>query len=204
MMKTRIMRAIGNFILGMIAISTWYGCETATTNHQVCSIYGDARTITDTIYLHDNGRHVDVIVYDKDGKYTGYGWGSKEFYLEVPTWNDLTYRAVYNATKKDNEVLMHVKRNLVRMEDWVPIGITKKQWNDLHKNLDKSFKLDSNAARIFVADGYGSSDSFYEAHGSYSLNYTCNSWTNDMLKNSGIYARKHAIFSKEVIEIHKK
>ena len=202
-MKLRIMRAIGNFILGVLTISIWYGCETGTTNHQKCLVFGDTREITDTIYLHDNGRHVDVIMPRGD-TYIGYGWGSKEFYLHCPTWNDLTYRAVYNATKKDNEVLMHVKRNLVRMEDWVAIPITKYQWNDLHKNISKSFELDSNAARIFVADGYGSNDSFYEAQGSYSLNYTCNSWTNDMLKKSGIYARKHAIFSKEVIEIHKK
>ena len=201
------MRVIGNFILGMIAISTWCGCErstTKTTNHQICSIYGDRRTITDTIYLYDNGRHVDVIVYEKDGKYTGYGWGTKEFYLQVPTWDDSTYRAVYNATDKDNEVLMHVKEDLVRMEDWVEIPITKEQWNDLSENIRSSFKLDTNGSIIFVADGYESSDSFYEAHGSYSLEYTCNSWANDMLKNSGIYARKHAIFSREVISIHRK
>ena len=93
----------------MLAISVWYGCETATTNHtnhnptiinpQVCSIFGDRREITDTIYLHDNGRHVDIIIPDKD-TYTGYGWGSEEFYLHVPTWDDLKYRNIYNATKK--------------------------------------------------------------------------------------------------------
>jgi|TARA_R110001583_G_C5553525_1_gene400547 hypothetical protein len=201
-MKIRIMRAIGNFILGVLAISTWYGCEVGTTNHQKCLIFGDTRVITDTIYLHDNGRHVDIIMPRGD-TYIGYGWGSKTFYLDVPTWSDLTFRACFNAVDKENETLMHVKRNLVKMEDWVAIPITKYQWNDLSKNITKSFKLDSNAARVVVADGYGSSDLFYEANGEYGWYYTCNTWANEMLKNSGIYARKHAIFSKEVIDIHR-
>ena len=213
-MKTlsKILGHIGTFILGMLAISVWYGCETATTNHtnhnptiinpQVCSIFGDRREITDTIYLHDNGRHVDIIIPDKD-TYTGYGWGSEEFYLHVPTWDDLKYRNIYNATKKDNKVLMHYKENLVKMDDWVAIPITKPQWNDLHQNIHASFDTDSTGAWQYVADGYKGNDTFYKAHGEYSYYYTCNSWTNEMLKKSDIYARKHALFSEEVINIHR-
>ena len=195
------MRAIGNFILGMIAISTWYGCETATTNHPICGINGDQRVIADTIFLHDNGRHVDIIIPDEN-TYTGYGWGSKEFYLNVPTWDDLTYRSVYNATRKNNKVLMHVKRNLERKKDWVPVYIGNWQWDSLIKNIEESFDTDSTGAWQYVADGYKGNDTFYKAHGEYGYYYTCNSWTNEMLLKSNIYARKHAIFSQEVTDIH--
>ena len=196
------MRAIGNFILGVLAISTWYGCETATTNHQLCFGYGDRREIVDTIYLHDNGRHVDIIIPNKN-TYTGYGWGSKEFYLNVPTWDDLTYRSVYNATRKNNKVLMHVKEDLERKKDWVAIPVTIEQWDDLHKNIFASFDTDSTGAWQYVADGYKGNDTFYKAHGEYGYYYTCNTWTNEMLLKSNMYARKHALFSKEVIDIHR-
>ena len=212
-MKLRIMRAIGNFVLGVLTISIWYGCETGTTNHtnhnptiinpQICSIFGDRRKITDTIYLHDNGRHVDVMIPKNDGLYTGYGWGSKTFYLDVPTWDDLTFRAIFNATRKENETLMHVKENLVRMDDWVGIPITKYQWDSLIKNINASFDTDSTGVWQYVADGYRNNDTFYKANGQYGFYYTCNTWTNEMLRESGIYARKHAIFSKEVIDIHR-
>jgi hypothetical protein len=208
----KVISYIGSFILGILSISIWYGCETATTNHnctpvnqQVCSIFGDRRVITDTIYLHNNGRHVDIIVPEGNtGKYTGYGWGSKTFYLDVPTWDDLTFRAVFNAVDKENETLMHVKENLIMMEDWVAIPVTKYQWNDLHQHINASFALDSSGGWDFVADGYGDYDMFYRANGEYGLYYTCNSWANEMLRESGIYARKHAIFSEEVIDIHRK
>lgn len=196
------MRAIGNFILGVLAISTWYGCEMGTTNHQKCLVFGDRRVITDTIYLHDNGRHVDIIMPDKN-TYTGYGWGSETFYLRVPTWSDLTYRAVYNATRKYNKVLMHVKDNLIKNNSWVAIPVTQNQLDSLHKNIDASFNTDSTGAWQYVADGYGSNDTFYKAHGEYGWYYTCNTWANEMLKESDIYARKHAVFSEEVIDIHR-
>jgi hypothetical protein len=201
-MKTRIIRAIGNFMLGVIAVSIWYGCETMTTNHQICVVFGDTREITDTIYLHDNGRHVDIII-QAQGEYVGYGWGSKTFYLKVPTWDDLTFRAIFNAVDKKNETLMHVKGNLVKKQDWIAIPVTKKQWNSLYQNIEASFDTDINDVWQYVADGYGSNDTFFKANGEYGLNYTCNTWTNEMLKNSGMYARKHALFSKEIINLYK-
>ena len=185
----------------ILIASLLYSCIGDTVNHQVCAIYGDQRVITDTIYLHDNGRHVDIIISDKN-TYTAYGWGSETFFLKTPKWDDLTYRAVYNATRKNNKVLMHVKKNLIKMDDWVAIPITEYQVDSLHKNIFASFNTDSTGTHQYVADGYGSNDTFYKANGEYSFYYTCNTWANEMLKNSNIYARKHAIFSDEVINIH--
>ena len=98
---------------------------------------------------------------------------------------------------------MHVKKNLIKMDDWVAIPITEYQVDSLHKNIFASFNTDSNGAWQYVADGYGSNDTFYKAHGEYSWYYTCNTWANEMLKESSIYARKHAVFSEEVIDIHR-
>tara|TARA_R100000995_G_C3484584_1_gene126379 strand:+ start:2729 stop:3340 length:612 start_codon:yes stop_codon:yes gene_type:complete len=201
----KIIKSVGFFILGALSITIWYGCETMTVNEPTtCLIYGDTRELTDTVYLYDNGRHVDIILDEGNGRFAGFGWGSETFYLKVPTWDDLTYRAVYNATKKNNKTLMHVKENLIKSEDWVAIPVTEEQVDELWDNIFRSFDLDSVGKLKFVQNGYGEHDKFYKAKGSYSLNYTCNSWANDMLKKSGIYARKHAIFSEEVIDIHRK
>lgn len=202
-MKLKIIRVIVLLLAWIVITSTWYSCETRTTNHKNCIISGDMRTIVDTIYLNDNGRHVDIMMPTQKNKFTGYGWGSEVFYLEVPTWSDLTYRKMFNATKTDNNVLMHVKFNVIKSNDWVAIPVTTEELGFLFLNIDDSFVKDSNAKYIFVSDGYESEDAFYKAHGEYSLNYTCNTWANEMLKNSDIYSRRHAIFSEEVINIHR-
>ena len=65
-MKLRIMKAIRNLILGIIAISTWYGCEISTVNHPKYTIFDDTREIVDTMYLHDNGKYVELIIPTED------------------------------------------------------------------------------------------------------------------------------------------
>ncbi|MDK7354048.1 DUF2459 domain-containing protein, partial [Rothia aeria] len=41
---------------------------------------------------------------------------------------------------------------------------------------------------------YGEDDAFYEANGKYSIFYTCNTWTNNVLKKAGLKASFWAAF----------
>ena len=61
--------------------------------------------------------------------------------------------------------------------------------------------LDSNGNKIRVIDTINNGW-YYKAKGKYSLLYTCNTWTNEMLKKSDLYARKRAIFSKDIINLY--
>ena len=104
----------------------------------------------------------------------------------------------------DHKINIPQSSMLQLLEANVKIPVTKKQWNHLSQNIAASFDgEDSTGAWQYVADGYGSNDKFYKAHGEYGYYYTCNSWTNEMLKKSGMYARKHALFSEEIINLYK-
>ena len=62
------------------------------------------------VYLSTNGVHLEIIIplnelsielkkglaYTQDEKYFSFGWGDENFYLNTPTWNDLTFA---NAAK---------------------------------------------------------------------------------------------------------
>ena len=62
------------------------------------------------IYLHDNGKHLDIIIPNKhQSRYKAYGWGSKIFFMEVPTWDDLTCKIALQALFTKPESCMRVE-----------------------------------------------------------------------------------------------
>ena len=212
-----LFKLLGYSIIGAIAVSVWYTYETAVVNYTSSSspstnvsndiieakkywLQGDC----DLVFLNDNGRHIDIIIPDENyDKYIAYGWGSEEFYLNVPTWDDLTYRNIYNATKKNNKTLMHVKIYNEVDPNWAVTETSRTQIDMLRENVAEWFEYDKDGNKIFVSDGYHGYDKFYKAKGSYSYNYTCNTWANEMLKNSDLRARNWTVFSKEIIQLYK-
>ena len=65
--------------------------------------------------------------------------------------------------------------------------LTKAQYADLIQFVDSKFDKNSAGQNILIPTKavYGKDDSFYEAKGSYSFLYTCNTWTNNALKAAG-------------------
>ena len=74
------------------------------------------------IYLKDNGRHIDIIIKEND-KYIEYGWGSEIFYLNVPTWDDLTFSIVFKALFTKPNSLMHVTTFNNVEDDWIIVNV---------------------------------------------------------------------------------
>ena len=58
-------------------------------------------------YLSNNGDHIDIILYE-EGHYNAYGWGSKIFFTEVNTWDDLTFSLGFKALFTEPESLMRI------------------------------------------------------------------------------------------------
>jgi len=187
-----------NLIIILIT-SSLYGCID-TVNHQICAIYGDQREITDTIYLNDNGISVDLVLNDIEG-YTSFGWGAENFFIHVPTWEEAKYRDFLHVMENSKEVVIRETSYRNKRESWIPIPVTKEQLNLLKDNIrDSYFYYDGE--KVIVEDPKNNG-TYYRAVGEYSYYYTCNSWTNDMLKNSGMYARKHTILSNKIINLYK-
>ena len=157
------------------------------------------------IYILTNGVHTDVVLpiknehYDwsnqlkfehtksKDTtyQYVALGWGDKGFYLETPTWADLKASTALKAATGLSSSAMHVTfyKHLKENKSCKKIQISLENYQNLIAFINKSFQIKSrDFLKIETEAVYGKHDVFYEANGSYSLFYTCNSWANQALK----------------------
>lgn len=161
------------------------------------------------IYIITNGIHTDIVVpvvnsqidwtkelkysntvsRDTSMKYLAMGWGDKEFYLETPEWADLKFRVAFNAAFGLGSAAIHASfhKKMTESESCKKIIISKAQYARLIQYIDGSFKknADGHVINIRTSANYGNHDAFYEANGSFSMFYTCNTWANDGLKKSG-------------------
>ena len=157
------------------------------------------------IYILINGVHTDVVLpiknehYDWSNKlkfehtkskdttyqYVALGWGDKGFYLETPTWDDLKASTAIKAATGLSSSAMHVTfyKHLKENKSCKKIQISLENYQNLIAFINQSFQTKSRDFLKIETDAvYGKNDVFYEANGSYSLFYTCNSWANQALK----------------------
>jgi len=163
-----------------------------------------------TCYLSSDGIHTDFVVptsnssFDWRGiinkdhyenglpsdSFLGIGWGDRGFYLDIATWNDLTFKVAAHAMLIPSPTLMHII-----VHDTVPSD--KKKLATLHLSEDEYlrlcsyiteyFKIDESAKVIHIPDvGYTPNDNFYEANEKYHAFNTCNYWINRGLIRTGI------------------
>lgn len=179
-----------------------------------------------TIYVMSNGVHTDLVLPTKNEyidwatlfsfentlgkttnfKYVAIGWGDKGFYLNTPEWKDLKFSTAFIAATGIGETALHVTfYNHVQIDDLTKkIEISEKQYLALIQYIKNSIEFGSNnkPQLIETTAQYGQNDAFYEAKNSYSIFFTCNSWTNEALKTSGIRASKWAAFDKGILYQH--
>mgnify|MGYP003629654990 FL=1 len=187
-------------IIIILITSLLYSCVGDTVNHQVCAIYGDQRVIVDTVYLNDNGIHVDIVIPNKEG-YISYGWGATQFFIYHPTLEEAEYIDFLHVIIDGTDVVIRETNYSSIRSSWIPVGVTQEQLDSLKHNIDNSYVYNDEKLPIKVNDPINGRK-YYEAVGKYTHLYTCNTWTNEMLKNSGMYARKHAVFSSQVINLY--
>ncbi len=117
------------------------------------------------------------------------GYGNREFYLNTPTWGDLTVRTAALALFGSGPTLLHVEHiDRPRVEPWQrPIRITPAQYRRLAGFIQRRFRLDPGGRPMPVLGrGYAAWDMFYEARGGYSFVMTCNEWTGRAMRAAGI------------------
>jgi uncharacterized protein (TIGR02117 family) len=117
------------------------------------------------------------------------GYGNREFYLNTPTWGDLSLRTAGAAMFGRGTALLHVEHvHRPRPESWQrPIRISAGQYRRLAGYIQRRFRLDSTGHPLPVLGrGYAGHDMFYEAEGGYSFVLTCNEWTGRALRQAGI------------------
>jgi uncharacterized protein (TIGR02117 family) len=117
------------------------------------------------------------------------GYGNREFYLNTPTWGDLSVRTAALALFGSGPTLLHVEHvHQPRPEpDQRPIRISSDQYRRLAGYIQRRFRLDPGGRPMpLPGRGYGPNDMFYAANGGYSFVMTCNEWTGRALRSAGV------------------
>lgn len=159
-----------------------------------------------SIYIKTNGVHLDLILSNNefdflnlDCNYLAIGWGDKDFYLNTPSFSDLKIKTAFNALFLESPTLLHVTKYHEIQNNWTEIQITEEQLISIKRNILNYF----NPSNLKPIQGYGSSDFFYQAKGSYSCFFTCNSWVNSILKQANVKASLWTPFSYRLITLHR-
>jgi uncharacterized protein (TIGR02117 family) len=123
------------------------------------------------------------------GPYLAIGYGNRNFYLDTPTWADLSLPTALSAAFGQGPGLVHVEHEPIPRPDadHRPITLSKDQYRRLAAHIRASFDIDAQGrSRPLLGHGYGPVDVFYEARGSYNAYRTCNEWTGEVLRRAGV------------------
>lgn len=134
-------------------------------------------------------------------KFVGIGWGDKGFYLNTPTWADLTFKTAFKAMTYLSSSAMHCTFYTQMHQDSFckRLMLTEDEFLKLLIEVQKAFKVqDEKYILIEDAPPYGDDDIFYEAKGRYSIFYTCNTWVNLCLKRSDLPAKVWVLFERDI------
>jgi len=153
------------------------------------------QTGTETIYLLDNGFHAEIGIPEGNGV-TSYGWGSKIFFYETPTWDDVTPKIALKALFTKPTSVVRVTKHSKINPKWIKIKCSKKQFNTITANINDAFTLKDNK-RVSLNRGYFMSDKHYWA-----LN-TCNTWINSILQEAELPCVVYTLFSSRILNQYK-
>lgn len=181
-----------------------------------------------TVYIMSNGVHTDLVFPVKNNQidwadlfplsnnkgkdttysYLGIGWGDKGFYLNTPEWKDLKVSTALVAATGIGETALHVTyhKAVVESELCYKYMVDTAQYQALIDFVKSSLEYDAQDMPIVINTNaqYSDSDAFYEAKGSYSMFYSCNTWTNEALKKANMPAGVWATLDKGILSHYKK
>ncbi len=153
-----------------------------------------------SLYIASNGLHLDFILERKhfteqwnreiyladQAEYLGFGWGDKEFYMNTPTWKDLSFMGAIRATFVKTDAALHLTAYQFYQEHWVELTLCESQFTTILNHIHQTFKTTGESYQLIPSTGYGPNDCFFEAHGNYNFIHTCNQWVNVGLKKAQV------------------
>jgi uncharacterized protein (TIGR02117 family) len=133
------------------------------------------------------------------GQWLWFGWGDRDFYLNTPTWAELSAATVLRAAIGSDATLIHVDHLAAPYDDARPVRLSRDQYRRLVAGLRASFDLRPDGTAVPIR-GYGAWDVFYPARGRYSAFTTCNAWTGRLLGDAGVRVGAWTPFSATVMQ----
>jgi uncharacterized protein (TIGR02117 family) len=206
----RIARIVVRLLLALLAIPVLYlSVALVLTIIPANAGWHEAREGV-RIFVRTNGVHTWImvptvspdmdwrpLVHGKDlrdprwgnGDYVAIGYGNREVYLNTPTWADLKPGDALAAAFGTGSSLIHADHDHHPQAEPAqrPITLSRDQYRRLVAYIRAGFRLDPAGRTIPVPGrGYGASDAFYEANGTYTALRTCNEWVGEGLRVAGV------------------
>lgn len=213
----RILKKIAKYLGIVLCIPLSYIIISLISSYITVNKNSESPEKKHTIYLSSNGVHLEIIIpkseidpsilyslkYEDDEDFFSFGWGDKTFYVETPTWGDLTFINGFRALFVNTSTLLHVTRYTHKQDDWVAITLSSKQLKKINQYINNSFRLNNSQQKIILPGiGYYKNDDFYEATGNYTCFNTCNTWVNTGLKQSDIKACWWTPYDFRLLSLH--
>jgi uncharacterized protein (TIGR02117 family) len=169
-----------------------------------CSVYLSHESYC-KIYLLQSGVHTDIVVpihtdvihwdqifdhnkFDRSEEWShlAIGWGHKAFYMETPTWGDLTLKNACAATFGFGSTALHVRNISAAFPNQVyrEIELTRAQYQCLTQYILATATINQSKA-VAINRLVQDYDRYYEANGRYHALRTCNTWIADALMAAG-------------------
>jgi uncharacterized protein (TIGR02117 family) len=164
---------------------------------------------TINIYVSSSGVHSDIILpiehkvfswskylhlekgfaQDPTRSYISIGWGDKNFFLKTKEWSDLTVSTAVKAfTGMGTGAIRIVQRYPPEKNEahLIAFKISEKEYYNLVNRIKGEFLFKKGKPSQITKHPYSNLDFFFDSCNSYSLMYTCNSWTNSNLKSADL------------------
>lgn len=168
------------------------------------------------VFVEDNGIHTGIVLPKRlltprlaarfaaadlsDPRYGRHdwlaiGWGDRAFYIDTPSWRDLSLTTVAAAAIGSDATVLHVEH--------VPPPVAGGRVRRVLLRPDQAERLiafiDATLGEGHAVPGYDAWDAFYSARGHYSAIRTCNGWTGEALAAAGVPMGRWTPFSGTVM-----
>ncbi len=115
----------------------------------------------------------------------GIGWGSRDFYLNTPTWAEFDIATAAKSVLWDETVIrVDYRPRPIAGEKCGWWRVTEDTYRQVAAFIRDHLRL-SQGRPVQAGPGYGDRDTFYVANGSYTIIETCNQWTGRALRLGG-------------------
>lgn len=206
--RRRLLLALFSLIaVPVIYLMTAFGLMLFPANSEFQNNYQNNDHVS--VSLRSNGVHLDLILpVQHDGhdwravfqpadfqtlpeslNFIAIGWGDADFYLDTPTWQDLSFKTAVSAMLGRNPSLLHVEYLAAADFTTFNIRVDAVQYRKLIYFVDAQVaRADPNLITGIVVPGasYFGDDAFFKAIGSYTAIHTCNAWVGDALRKGGV------------------
>ncbi len=199
--------AVATLVLSYLAIAWMFLLFPGNRDFKT-SVATSQNESTVRVYVLNNGVHTDLVLpvnanaldwqtifpknqfvhVAKTANLIAFGWGDAEFYLHTPSWSDLKLSTAVRALVGANPALLHVE---YLQTEQLPgqlfaVDLSPSQYRALGDYILRSMTPSENGMYLASDSGYGQSDAFFNAIGSYSAVRTCNTWTGLALAHAGV------------------